>query len=238
MTTSTPRQSQSREDFGQRLSDTVRDNPIPAALVGMGVLWLFMGGNRTTFAQIGAEARASSGTASPANLASKLADTGKQAGESVAEAGASAAKVAAESAAELVSGAAETVSEATDALQRGGSQLIRTVQRDLSDLFERQPLAVGALGLVVGAAVGSAFQASKVEAEVFGETSQAVKKQAEELVSAGLDSAGRVAAGLTENQSGAGEAITRATDKIGAVADTALDAMKTEVRDAGRRKDG
>ena len=35
-------------DFLSDLSTAVRENPIPAALVGMGVLWLFSGGNKTT----------------------------------------------------------------------------------------------------------------------------------------------------------------------------------------------
>ena len=32
--------------FGQQLEDAVRENPVPAALIGMGCLWMLMGGSR------------------------------------------------------------------------------------------------------------------------------------------------------------------------------------------------
>src|SRR4051794_21350091 len=35
-----------RSDIMGAFSDAVRDNPMSAALIGMGALWLFMGGNR------------------------------------------------------------------------------------------------------------------------------------------------------------------------------------------------
>jgi hypothetical protein len=40
-----PSQSaRSRSDFIGELNDAIRQNPVPAALVGVGILWLFMGG--------------------------------------------------------------------------------------------------------------------------------------------------------------------------------------------------
>jgi hypothetical protein len=41
-------QRQSTGDFVSALQDAVRENPISAALIGMGVLWLFAGGSNTT----------------------------------------------------------------------------------------------------------------------------------------------------------------------------------------------
>src|ERR1700674_557062 len=40
--------SRSGSDFVNALQDAVRENPISAALIGMGVLWMFMGGSNTT----------------------------------------------------------------------------------------------------------------------------------------------------------------------------------------------
>jgi hypothetical protein len=34
--------------FAQQLEDAVRENPVPAALIGVGCLWMFMGGSRTS----------------------------------------------------------------------------------------------------------------------------------------------------------------------------------------------
>jgi len=234
------------EDFGQRLSDVVRENPIPAALVGMGVLWLFMGGNRTTIARMGEDtttSRLSGGLNAAANLGSSLVDTGKKASEALVDAGSSAARVASEGATELVSDTSEMVANAAGAVQRSGNQMMTKVQSELSDLFERQPLAVGAFGLIMGAASGTAFQTTQVEKEAFGETSQSLKEQAEELVSAGLDTARAAAAGVSgdapaqtnETAKAAGEAVTSVAHKVAAVADTALQAVKKELRPSQRK---
>ena len=37
-------------DFVSGLQDAIRQNPVSAALVGMGILWMFAGGNRITAA--------------------------------------------------------------------------------------------------------------------------------------------------------------------------------------------
>ncbi|WP_245270091.1 hypothetical protein [Nitrobacter hamburgensis] len=50
------------------------------------------------------------------------------------------------------------------------------VQSSLSDLLERQPLVLGAIGLAVGVAVAGAFTASDLENEWVGEVSDRVKE--------------------------------------------------------------
>src|ERR1700674_5658728 len=40
--------SRSGSDFVNALQDAVRENPISAALIGMGVLWMFIGGSNTS----------------------------------------------------------------------------------------------------------------------------------------------------------------------------------------------
>src|SRR4051812_5713320 len=37
-----------RRDFVQELTNAARENPVSAALIGMGVLWMFMGGSKTS----------------------------------------------------------------------------------------------------------------------------------------------------------------------------------------------
>lgn len=239
-----PPSSHRTEDFGQRLSDAVRDNPIPAALVGMGVLWLFMGGNRTTISQMAKEESAAGRDAK--NLAtgvgSKVADTSKQSGEALLHAGSSAAKAVSETATSMMSGANEVVSDAADAMQRGGTHMVSSLQRDLTDLFERRPLAVGALGLVVGAAIGTAFAPTQAEVETFGEASQALKNQAENLVSAGLETAREASTGLTGQTTSkmgatASEAARSGAQKVAAVAESALHAVQDQLRTGVSDKD-
>jgi hypothetical protein len=56
-----------------------------------------------------------------------------------------------------------------------GKETLAQAQSTLSDLLERQPLVLGALGLAVGAAVAGAIKASDLENEWVGEFSDNVK---------------------------------------------------------------
>ena len=50
--------------------------------------------------------------------------------------------------------------------------MMGSVRSSLSDLFRAQPLALGALGLAIGAGIAAALPSTEVEAEYFGETLQ------------------------------------------------------------------
>jgi hypothetical protein len=56
-----------------------------------------------------------------------------------------------------------------------------TVRSNLSALFEAQPLALGAIGLAIGAGIAAALPPSEVEAAYLGETSDTVKAKAAEF---------------------------------------------------------
>jgi hypothetical protein len=56
-----------------------------------------------------------------------------------------------------------------------------TVRSNLSELFEAQPLALGAIGLAIGAGIAAALPPSEVEAAYLGETSDTVKAKAAEF---------------------------------------------------------
>jgi hypothetical protein len=53
---------------------------------------------------------------------------------------------------------------------------LERARSSLSDVFERQPLVLGAIGLAIGAAVAGAFQTSEIENELVGELSDTVKE--------------------------------------------------------------
>jgi len=97
-----------RSDIMGAFSDAVRDNPMSAALIGMGALWLFMGGNRMSL--LGGNGRTSlvgSVAHGAGDVAQGTAHAASQMGSSVASTVSS-----------TVSGIAETVS---DAASRMGS---------------------------------------------------------------------------------------------------------------------
>src|SRR5436190_23295068 len=80
-------------DFVSALSEAVRENPIPAALIGMGVLWLFMGGSNTSL--FGGDGRRSlfrTTTRGAEQVGKLLGETAARVGSSVDQAAQAAAR--------------------------------------------------------------------------------------------------------------------------------------------------
>jgi hypothetical protein len=106
-------------DFVGGLQDAIRQNPVSAALIGMGVLWMFAGGNRITAAAalVPSAARAAaggigSGLHSSAEAVGAVGGSVISAGSRVVEGVRDAVSSAAESVGDAVSGAAASVGDA------------------------------------------------------------------------------------------------------------------------------
>ena len=71
--------------------------------------------------------------------------------------------------------------------------MLDTVRSNLTEVFRAQPLALGAIGLAIGAGIAAALPPTEVEATYLGETSDAVKAKATEVASEQADHATKVA---------------------------------------------
>jgi hypothetical protein len=96
-------------------------------------------------------------------------------------------------------GASDQVASSIDAVKEGAGRMsdavsssfdpvpaivgdaFDNIRDNLSETFRRQPLALGVLGLAVGAAVAAAMPVSNAENEFLGETSDLVKAKAGEI---------------------------------------------------------
>ncbi len=87
----------------------------------------------------------------------------------------------------------QTRGKASRAMSQATSRATGALQESLSELFERQPLAMGAVGLAIGAALAAALPQTEVESRVVGEASDAAKEQAQSLMSSQLHDAGKLA---------------------------------------------
>jgi hypothetical protein len=181
--------------FLDNLREAVRENPLAAALIGGSALWLLMGNERL---------KSAAGTASAATV--PLADIGARnlrsapkftnSPPTAPEMNNRSSQHVGETLREATSAASDAVSGATDAIKErfdegatyarenfsklGGAlprkETIAQVQSSFSDLLERQPLVLGAIGLAVGAAVAGAFNASDLENGWMGEFSDGVRE--------------------------------------------------------------
>jgi hypothetical protein len=239
--------SEKSSDFVRDLGDAARKNPISAALIGMGVVWLFTGGR--TAERVGDVVRGAGFDRIPDTAGNAL------------DAARSTVRSGAQSIGKGVSSATETLRDAgaagLDRVTRAGSEVARTgseyagaaynyaqnvpdaggalfstARENLSELFRAQPLALGAVGLAIGAGIAAALPATDLEAEYFGEASDNFKEQAADFASEQLSRAATVAEdvvtaasdearkqGLTVDA--AKSAIADLPGKLGRVADAA-----------------
>jgi hypothetical protein len=190
-------------DFVRDLGDAARQNPISAALIGMGVLWLFAGGARragfdgrstANDAVTAGRSTMRSGLQSVRDGASDLAgDLGHKARGAGASSGAalqSAADTIREGSAaayqrtsRLGADFAESASDLARSIPGSASGMFDTTRSNLSVLFREQPLLLGAVGLAIGAGIAASLPPTELEAEYFGETSDELKDKAQEFAS-------------------------------------------------------
>jgi hypothetical protein len=201
--------------FVRDLGDAARSNPVSAALIGMGTVWLLTSQSRrgeelirrTGMHRLPDVARdawegARSNLRSGAENVRDAADTVRERGGEVVDQVTQAGK-------RLSRAAADYTEEWPD---RPGS-LLDDVRGNLSDLFRSQPLAIGAVGLAIGAAIAASFPVTETETEYLGETSDFVKDKASEI---------------------AGEQVQRATE----VGKKVAEAVADEARQQGLTGDG
>jgi hypothetical protein len=205
--------------FVRDLGEAARSNPVSAALIGMGAVWLLTSQSRRgeeLFRRTGMDrlpdtARATWEGAS-SNLRSgmeNVQDAARGAADTVRERGGEVADQVAQAGKRLSRAAADYTEEWPG---RAGS-LLEDVRGNISDLFRSQPLAIGAVGLAIGAAIAASFPVTETETEYLGETSDFVKDKASEI---------------------AGEQVQRATEVGKKVAEAVVD----EARQQGLTGDG
>lgn len=172
-------------DFGANLGNAVRDNPLPVALVGIGLAWLMASGRnadglarqrrriavREDMHAASYPARAHpdehhDGTAHRA--ASKIGEAGREMKDKVSNLGhriGDSTSSAANRAREMGQGARARIGEFSERSQRS---YYRT-KDSVSHIVEEQPLLIGALGLAVGTLLGAALPRTQREDEMMGE---------------------------------------------------------------------
>ena len=217
-------------DFIKDLGDAARRNPISAALIGMGLVWLFAGGK------------------SAVGRGDILQRTGLDRLPDEAKNTISAAQDRVSSAADAVR---ETSSEGIETATRMASQYVKSlpdsadvfgnVRDNLTDLFKAQPLALGAIGLAIGAGIAAALPPTDIENSYLGETSETLKSKAAEIAGDQIEKASTLATAVVETVAdearnegltldGAKAAMDDLSGKVGRVVDAAGKSVSESVR--------
>ena len=198
--------SEKGTDFIQDLSDAVRKNPLSAALIGMGVIWLFAGSRPVE--RIGDFAHSSGLDRIPdaaGNVFDAVRSTLQSGTDAVGERVASAKNVVKDGVVDAIDNAtrygrtyADATSEYVTAIPGSSAEMFDTVRSNLSDLFKAQPLALGAIGIAIGAGIAAALPGTEVEADYLGETSDTLRAKAAKFADEQTDRITTVAGSVVE----------------------------------------
>lgn len=246
-----------RLTFVNDLNGAIRDNPIAAGLIGLGVAWMCFGGLKGT--SLAAKLPRVAHTALGA-----VGEAAESLGEGMSATRAGAGTVARRAGAALASGAEEAGTIIREAVTSGydaiagkkardasekprhpakaspGVHYATSLQKTIGDAIERQPLLLGALGLAVGVGIASAFPPTEIEKEVLGSQSSAtterVKALATEAVEAAKSRAKDVLEEVTKEAETQGLTPKAATEqlrgvaqKVKAVASSSGEAIKSRL---------
>jgi hypothetical protein len=201
--------SEQGANFIRDLGEAARQNPISAALIGMGVFWM-LSGRGTAGERVREMARRSHLDRIP-----DAAGDAFDAAGSTLKSGVESMRTSLSSAAERVQDGAAAVIDNQSRLGREqadmvseyagsipGSEMMENARSNLTELFRTQPLALGAVGLAIGAGIAAALPLTEVETDYLGETSDAFKERAQALVA---EQASRAAAAAESGFSAAAE---------------------------------
>ena len=125
--------------------------------------------------------------------------------------------------------------KASQAAQKAGADWGRSAQRSLAELFNRQPLVLGAVGLAIGAGIAASWPTSEVERRFMGDASETLKEKAHELATDKahqVKSAAERALQEAEDQGltrAAGDAVRGLADRIVGVAEAAGSSLNEQI---------
>jgi len=190
-------------DFGSNLSRSVRENPIPVALLGIGLAWLMMGGQQNSrMRRYAQDYDADTGLDEGAGTTERLRTTASAAGDRIRERTAEMserARGAMNSMRDRASATAESARVRLGDITQRSREGYDRARGSVNHMIEEQPLVLGAVGLAVGAVLGASLPRTRPEDEWMGETRDrmldSAKQSAREQVDAVKQAAGGAPSG-------------------------------------------
>ncbi|HEX3157662.1 MAG TPA: DUF3618 domain-containing protein [Gemmatimonadaceae bacterium] len=206
-------------DTQHTVMDTVRSNPLPAAMVGLGLGWLFLNGRRQNATRMSRGASyedveyARGGDATQRQAYAGGASAAQMAGDADAD-GPRTLEHARERAGDPEHQAKGSASQLAERAQDAASTVThraRTGARRVEEQFQDNPLAIGAVSLAMGLAAGFAIPTTDREVSLMGDVGSRVVDRAQGMA-------------------------RETADKVQHVASRVLDEAKTTTKEASREE--
>jgi len=229
------------QQVASKFAEQAKANPMPLAVMGLGLAWLMMSNNR--------QGSQTSGyvSAEPRSFAS-----GSYGGPSggVTEGLKDKAHAVGDKAHELMSGVQDKIAGAKSSLADTGrsagqslggvrdkaTDLGRHAQQTFLDTLQSEPLLLAGIGLVVGAAIGASLPHTAAEDRYLGETRDKLLEKGKDLAQTGMEKASSAAqatysAVKSELQNGDGE--REPADRLGDAARSGVQAAQEQLQGGG-----
>ena len=200
-------------EFADNLGASVKANPVPMMLTAVGLMWMMANQGRGSAVAYHADSSASlygeSTHGGNGGLRAKAGELKARASDSVGH--------ARERASATTHRAGEAVHRASDAVRHRAGD----ARQGFDALMREQPLAIGAMGIALGAMLGAMLPSTRREDELLGSTSDKAKEKARELAGSGLERAneqlaqrgGRQQAGGNGHATGVGSSASQASSQ-------------------------
>jgi hypothetical protein len=184
------------KETGHSLVDAIKENPIPAALTGVGLAWLFLGtrsGSAGRRQGNGAGSGRPSGTGGTRpSVSDKIGETASDIAHTAQTATGDAIQGATEMAHQVKTTIGETAHRAGEAAEHLATEAGKQGKRlgaKLQGTFRDNPLAVGVAVMAAGTAVALAIPISNKEKQLMGETQGKFMQKAEKFAHGALEKA-------------------------------------------------
>ena len=199
------------EESGRGLLETLRDNPIPAAMIAGGIGWLLFNKRKTSIersvaTEVDYDYRGAVRSGSAADMESadysrqfpqveqegvahRVASSAKDAGGKVA----STARDAGEKVASTARTVGEKVSSSASSVAHGVADTARAGTARLEETMHENPMVLGVVAAAVGLAVGMTLPASERESRLMGSKRDELMDKAKDAISETKDKVRNVA---------------------------------------------
>ncbi len=164
-------------EYVDNLGRVLKQNPVPATLTGISLLWLMASTSSRTNGEFHTDADA--GTSKTQKTKDKYHQVMEKVGETT--------ESVKQFVSEKVDSTAQSARETSDALGEKGSSAYQTARHQASrakggiiSLWHEQPIILAAAGLALGAAFGMGLPRTRKEDELMGDTSDRLKHEAEQ----------------------------------------------------------
>lgn len=185
-------------EFAQSLGNAVKANPVPTLLASVGLLWLYASRNdpapapagsmgtgmgRSTFVQTSSPDDGSGMLDRARDIGSNVSDTVSSTLDQAKARVGDMSDTVSNTLQHAKSRVTETAQNARDTVQQQSQRVVQ----GFNGLLRDNPLALGAIGIAVGALLGAALPSTEPENRLMGEASDTLTDKAKQAVSTGAD---------------------------------------------------